>query len=363
MSFQEQSIWFLLALGVLPLLGWWMIRRRRASVRFSSTEPAHQLKPTLKQRLRWLLPAMQLLAIALVIVGMARPRKGREQTQIFSEGIAIEMLVDRSGSMQAMDFKLDGKPVDRLSAVKDVATTFIRGDEQQLAGREADMIGLVSFARFADNVSPMTLDHAYLIDRLEQTDIVTTRDEDGTAIGDAIGLGVERLRSLQETRDKNGQDPIASRVIILLTDGENNVGDLDPLQAAEIAKQLGVRIYTIGVGTTGRAPVPAVDPFTGRKTLQWVNVSIDEETLQKIADATGGQYFRATDTDSLRDIYARIDELEKTKIEERRFAEYRELAIKTIPAGRWTLPPLLLMALGLMGAQVILANTLWRSIP
>jgi Ca-activated chloride channel family protein len=266
--------------------------------------------------------------------------------------------------MQAMDFKLDGKPVDRLEAVKDVATTFIRGDAREhLDGRKADMIGLISFARFADNVSPLTLDHTYLIHQLEQARIVTDRSEDGTAIGDAIGLGVERLRSLQETRDRNGKAPIASRVIILLTDGENNAGDLDPLQAAEIAKQLGVRIYTIGVGTTGRAPVPAIDPFTGQRTLQWVNVSIDEETLRKVADATGGQYFRATDTDSLRDIYAHIDELEKTTIEERRVADYRELAIKTIPAGRWTLPPLLLMALVLMAARVILANTVWRSIP
>lgn len=361
MTWQDPSVWCLWALGVVPLLPWWWLARRRRAVRFSSTDIAGSLKTTFRLRMRWVPYALRLGAIVLLILAVAGPRKGRELTKIYSEGIAIQMLVDRSGSMRAMDFQLAGRPVDRLTAVRDVAEKFIRGGEG-LKGRPNDMIGMISFARYADNVSPLTLDHGYLSSQLQKTEIVTERSEDGTAIGEAIGLGVERLRSLTWQREKDNAPPIKSRILILLTDGENNAGDLDPLAAAQIAKTLGVRIYTIGVGTKGRAPVPVVNPFTDREQVQWVRVSIDEKTLRDVAEATGGKYFRATDTDSLRKIYARIDAMEKTKIDERRFADYRQWAIQPIRAGAFPLPPLVLTAFVLLATELILRNTYLRRI-
>lgn len=365
MTWHYPSVWFLLLLLGIPLIVWRMWARRKwAAVRFSSTQIAGSLPTTLKVRMRWLLPALRITGLVVLIVALARPQKGTERTKIFSEGIAIEMIVDRSGSMRAMDFKIDGKRVDRLSAIKDVAGKFINGDGNKLKGRAHDMVGMVTFARYADNVSPLTLDHSYLIDKLNTTEIVRDRSEDGTAIGEAIGLGVERLRTLKERKSAKGKtQPIKSKVIILLTDGENNQGDLTPRQAAELAKAMGVKIYTIGVGTRGQAPVPVLNPFTGREQLRMMPVNIDEGTLKEIAKTTAGQYFRATDTDSLHEIYATIDKLEKTKIDERRFAEYRELAIKPIPAGTTTLPPLLLVAFALLALEGVLSNTWLRRIP
>ncbi len=365
MTWQYPSVWFLLLLLAIPLVIWRMwVRRKWTAVKFSSTQIAGSLRTTLKVRMRWLLPALRIAGLIVLIVALARPQKGNEKTRIFSEGIAIEMLVDRSGSMRAMDFMIDGKRVDRLRAIKDVAGKFVNGDGGDLKGREHDMVGMVSFARYADNASPLTLDHSYLVDKLNSTEIVNDRNEDGTAIGEAIGLGVERLRTLKERKNADGEiQPIKSKVMILLTDGENNQGDLSPEQAAELAKTMGVKIYTIGIGTRGQAPVPVINPFTGQQQMRMMPVNIDEATLKNIAKTTGGQYFRATDTNSLQKIYETIDQLEKTKIDERRFAEYRELAIKPIKAGAMVFPPLLLVAFVLLGLEGVLANTWLRQIP
>ena len=353
-------LWFLLA---LPFIAWRMMRRRSAAGRFSSVAIAATLKPTWRIRLRWLPGALRLLAVALMIVALARPQEDDSKTTITSDGIAIEMLLDHSGSMQAMDFRLHGQAVDRLTAVKDVAERFVLGEpETDLKGRPSDLVGLIRFARFADQVSPLTLDHGYLAHQLHETQIVTNREEDGTAIGDAIGLGVERIKALQATRKHNDLSPLESKVIILLTDGENNAGDLDPIQAAELAKSLGVRIYTIGVGTEGRAPVPVINRFTGEKEYQYVQVTIDEETLKKIAAATEGHYFRATNTQSLRDIYARINELETTRFEEHTWGDRKELAVQAghFGEGQVEFPALALLALGLLASETILSSLLVR---
>jgi Ca-activated chloride channel family protein len=292
--------------------------------------------------------------------------EGLDKARGFSEGIAIEMLIDHSGSMRAMDFHLQGQRTDRLSAVKAVAEKFVEGDGGALPGRTHDTVGLIAFARYADNICPPTLDHSYLVSKLKQTKVVETRQEDGTAIGEAIGLGIERLRTLKvrEPWQTGGKrHAVKSKVIILLTDGQNNTGDIDPIKAAELAKAMGVKIYTIGVGKAGLAPYPVLDPFTGQTVLRMVRVSIDEKTLRQIAKITGGQYFRATDTDSLRNIYARIDKLEKTKIDDRRFAEYRHWALQPLHLGAIAVPPLLLMALVLLLAECVLANTWLRRIP
>ncbi|RKY28018.1 MAG: aerotolerance regulator BatA [Planctomycetota bacterium] len=367
MTFEYPTVWFLLLLLALPWLIWrlWAARGRGAA-KFSSVEIAGSLHKTLPVRLRWLTPAMRIAAIGLLILAWAGPMEGLEKTRLFSEGIAIEMLIDRSGSMRAMDFSIDGKRLDRLSAVKAVAEKFIEGDGKTLPGRGGDMIGLIAFARYADNISPATLGHEYLVSKLKQLKVVETRQEDGTAIGDAIGLAVERLRTLKirgDSATEGKKHSLKSKVMILLTDGRNNAGDLDPVKAAELARAMGVKIYTIGVGSAGPAPYPVVDPFTGQTMLRRVRIDIDEKTLERIAKITGGRYFRATDTDSLRNIYATIDKLEKTKIQDRRFAEYRHWAVKSVQIGPITAPPLLLMAMVLLLGEGVLANTWLRRIP
>src|SRR5262245_9081798 len=332
------SPWYLLLLLIVPVIGWrlWSSSRTIA-VPFSSTHFAMGLHRTWRQRLAWVPAVLTLAAIVLTVVALARPREGREQTVVDSEGIAIEMVVDLSGSMRAMDFQIGGKHVDRLTAIKNVAGRFIKGDDEsekkkdKLTGRTSDLVGLMSFARFADAVLPPTLDHAFVMDQLNHQQIVIRRQDDGTAIGDAISLGVEKLNRL----DNKKQDKVKSKIMILLTDGENNAGDFDPVQAADLAKTMGIKIYTIGVGTRGAAPVPVSNPFTGRQEIQWMDVDIDEGTLQKIASATGGKYFRATDTETLDAIYREIDRLEKTKVESRHFVDYRELAVQSTNVNGW----------------------------
>ncbi|EAQ78581.1 vWA domain-containing protein [Blastopirellula marina] len=351
------SPWYLLLLLVVPLSAWWLFApRRRSAIRFSSVQLAGQLAPTLRQRLMWLPGALTLTAMVLLIIALARPREGREQAIVENDGIAIEMVVDRSGSMQAMDFQLGDEHVDRLTAIKKVAGDFVTGGDN-LDGRLSDLVGLITFAGYADGVTPPTLDHAFLVSQLNHSQIVTNRSEDGTAIGDAISLAVEKLNALDARR----KEKIQSKIIILLTDGENNAGDLEPIQAAELAQTMGIKVYTIGVGTKGRAPMPVTDMF-GRQSMQWMSVNIDEETLQKVASITGGKYFRATDTDSLAKIYGEIDQLEKTKVETQHFVDYRELAVQSYALGSFALPPLLLIAFVLLLARVVLEQTWLREL-
>ena len=346
-------LWLLL---FVPLLGWRMWRSRETqAISFSSTGFAHAIQSTWRQKLTWLPPALLLLAVAILIVCLAGPRDGRQKTSTSSEGIAIQLLVDRSGSMRAMDFKKQGQPVDRLTAIKDVAGRFVEGDGE-LSGRFHDLVGLVTFAGMATAETPPTLDHNFVVSQLYQAEIVTRRDEDGTAIGDAIGLAVEKLSTLDKTQDKQ----IKSKVAILLTDGENTAGDLDPLQAAELAKMMEIKVYTIGVGTTGRAPIPVRDPFSGRQRMIWDQVHIDEDTLTEIAEITGGKYFRATNTESLEEIYAEIDQLEKTEVESIQFVDYRELAVQSIPWGPRRLMPLAWWAMMALSASLVLKHTLLR---
>ncbi|MEO8269903.1 MAG: VWA domain-containing protein [Aureliella sp.] len=342
---------------LLPLIAWLLFApRRRSAIRFSSLKLAQQLRPTLRQRMAWLPAVLTLAAIVFLVLGIARPREGREQTIAESQGIAIEMVVDRSGSMRAMDFQIDGEHVDRLTAIKKVAGDFVTGDKD-LDGRFSDLVGLITFAGYADGETPPTLDHAFLVAQLNSARIVSNRSEDGTAIGDAISLSVEKLNAL----DARQKEKVKSKVIILLTDGENNAGELEPIQAAELAQTMGIKIYTIGVGTKGEAPVPVTDVF-GRSTVQMMPVNIDEATLEKVASITGGKYFRATDTDSLKAIYGEIDKLEKTNVESQHFVDYRELAVQSYSAGWYSLPPLLLIAFGLLAARLVLQQTWLREL-
>ncbi|MCK6484267.1 MAG: VWA domain-containing protein [Phycisphaerae bacterium] len=356
--------WVLLHLP-LALLVWrpWPRRARSVAVLYSSLDPLCDAPVTWTVRLRRWLPLLRVLAVILLIVCLARPRKGNEQTRVDTEGVAIQIVVDRSGSMQAMDFRIDGQRVNRLEAVKKVVRDFVLGGGGRLRGRHDDLVGLIVFGTYADSLCPLTLGHEFLVETLRQVEVATTREEGATAIGDAIALGVERLRAVEQQRGLRPAQKIKSKIIILLTDGENTAGDIAPLKAAEMAAAFDIRVYTIGAGTRGLAPMPTINPFTGETVLTQARVNIDEETLTKIADATGGKYFRATDTDSLESVYAEIDRLEKTQTEVRRYTEYKEMAIEWVTLGRVTIPPLLPIAFGLVALEVILGSTVLRKAP
>ena len=340
----------------LALLPWWRFfdGRMRGSIRYSSIDLLAACTGGVWQRFRFVPTLLRTLAIASLVVCLARPGKADEETRVFVEGVAIQMLVDRSSSMQAIDFSIAGRPVDRLTAVKSVAKDFIAGGEG-LPGRPNDLVGLISFAGFADSLCPLTLDHDHVLGALASIRLAERPEEDGTAIGDAIALSVERLRDLEDRKE------IKSRIMILLTDGENTAGDLEPAVAAEIAKAYGIKIYTIGVGTRGFAKVPV--QFMGRTVYRDVPVSIDEETLREVARTTGGEYFRATDTDSLVRIYETIDELEKTRTEQRRYRQFDDFATDAFRFAGVSMPPLLVVPLVLLALDLLLSGTRLRRLP
>ena len=293
---------FLYGLIVLPLLVAWYLRRSAedtADLRYSSLRPFADLRPTFKERLHHLPFVLRLVVIACLIIALARPQTSASGENVYTEGIDIVLLLDISGSMLAEDFS-----PNRIEAAKSVAQDFVDG-------RQHDRIGLVIFAGQSFTQCPMTLDYHVLKNLLRQ--VKPGMVEDGTAIGMAIAQGVNRLK---DSKAK-------SKVMILLTDGVNNRGEIDPLTAAQIAQTFNIRIYTIGVGTIGEAPYPVQTPFGIR--YQNMPVDVDEKTLQQIASMTDGEYFRATNNKTLRQIYTEIDKLEKTRIEVTQYQLHTEL--------------------------------------
>lgn len=322
-------------------------------MRFSSTRNVIHAGVSLRQKLAWVPTGLRVAALVLLAVAMARPQQGRERVRDVSKGIAIEMVVDRSSSMRAeMDF--DGERVNRLDAVKRVFEEFVHGNGDELKGRTNDLVGMVAFARYADTLCPLTLAHGALSRFLETVKLVTLRSEDGTAIGDAVALAAARLKTAEETLARQSGDDdqryqIKSKIIILLTDGQNNRGKRSPLEAAELAKEWGIKIYTIGVG--GQDAVTTIQtPFGAYKMA--AGPGVDESTLKAMAEKTGGMYRLATDAESLRAIYETIDRMEKTKIETVRYVDYRELFV-----------PFALAALAMLGIEAVLSATLFRRIP
>jgi Ca-activated chloride channel family protein len=298
-----ELLWLLL---LLPLLAYLHGRRGAGpALLFSSTSVASSLAAARKVRPGRAQLLLRLAMLWLLILGLARPQLGSSTTEIEASGIDILLAVDVSGSMEAMDFTLGGKPANRLEVVKKVVDEFI---EQ----RPNDRVGLLAFAGRPYLVSPLTLDHSWLRKRLESLEIGMV--EDGTAIGSAIGSGTNRLRDRESK----------SRIIILLTDGMNNAGRIPPLIAAEAAETLSIKVYTIGAGTRGEAPMPVTDSF-GRRRLIRAKVDIDEKTLREVAETTGAIYFRATDTASLTKIYNEINSMETTTRTIKKFENYREL--------------------------------------
>ena len=317
------------------------------------------LPRSLRSKTAWLPALLRTIAIILLIVCIARPQKRFEKIQQKADGVAIELVIDRSSSMNAHDFTIDGRAVDRLTAVRRVAGDFI-GGMGSLHGRSGDLIGLVTFAGFADSNCPMTFDHEFLVtDVLDSVEIVDERSEDGTAIGDALALAVERLSSLDERVKSESGSNIQSKVIILLTDGENNRGDISPLTAADMAAAMSITVYTIGAGTDGWAPYPVIDIF-GRTTMRNQRVEIDEETLQAIAATAGGKYFRATDTASLEEIYAAIDEMERTEITQRTYVNHVDMAVQSVNIAGFELPPLLFVCFLSLITSVFLRSSSYR---
>lgn len=325
--------WVLLFLLVLPLLAWLHGKRGSApAVVFSSLQPLRAIGTPRKSRAGAILLSLMLLALALFIIALARPREGKTLSQVQASGIDIMLAIDVSRSMLAEDFTIGSERANRLEAVKQVTQKFIEG-------RPNDRIGIVAFAGKPYLVSPLTLDHDWLLQNLERIRIGLV--EDGTAIGSAIASCTNRLKEKESK----------SKIVVLLTDGDNNAGKITPPTAAEAAKALGVKVYTIGAGTRGYAPIPVQDPF-GRVVYRNIKVEVDEATLKQIASIANGQFYRATDSKSLTQIFEQIDKLEKSTVELSRYTQFRDLFVWFAASG-----------FALLALQIVLGQTLLRRVP
>jgi Ca-activated chloride channel family protein len=323
---------FLVFLILIPLLTIYYWKRGQGltgKVKFSTVKHMKNLPISWRQRMRKNIYVLRLIILSMIIIGLARPQSGTRKQEITTEGIDIMLALDVSSSMLAEDFK----PKNRIAAAKAVAEEFIQG-------RTNDRIGLIVFAGEAFTQCPLTLDYGVLIDLLSKVEVAPS-DWDGTAIGNGIATSVMRLK---DSKAK-------SKVIILLTDGRNNAGEINPITAAQVAQTFDIRVYTIGAGTRGSALYPVDDPVFGRRYVS-MPVEIDEALLQNIAGKTNGQYFRATNTEKLRSIYHEINEMEKTKIQVKEFTKYKELYVNYAGAG-----------LALLLLEILLLNTWLRKLP
>ena len=326
--------YFLLLLLLLPLLAW--LKGKRGSppaFLYSSVKLVEGLTNVRRSRAGNFLAALRWLTLAIFIFALAQPRLSKSTTEVKASGIDIVCALDLSGSMISEDFVVNGERVNRVNMAKSVLKDFI--DK-----RPNDRIGLVVFAAQAFIATPLTLDHDYLQENLARLEIGTI-NSDATAIGDALTTAVNRLRDLKSK----------SKIIILATDGQNNSGKIEPLLAADAAAALGVKIYTVGIGEQGSAPMPV---FMGGQKVGYQNVpvDVDEDTLQKIADKTGGRYYRADNAEKFQQIYAEIDKLEKTEATISKYTEYKELFAWFVAGG------LLLLLI-----EIILAQTIFRKLP
>jgi Ca-activated chloride channel homolog len=315
-------LWLLLLLPAIGYYLWWRRKKMTVMLQFSSLRIFEKIPKTVRERMRHIPMGLRLTAIALFIIALARPQSVSDKQNISTEGIDIVLELDISGSMMAEDFN-----PNRIEAAKQVASEFIDG-------RSNDRIGLVVFSAESFTQCPLTTDYPVLKNLLR--DVKNGMIADGTAIGLAIANGVNRLK---ESKAK-------SKVTILLTDGVNNRGEIDPITAARIATTYGIRIYTVGVGAQGEAPYPVQTPFGIRR--QMVPVDLDEKVLTQVADMTGGKYYRATDNRKLKAIYKEIDQLERTKIEITAYKRYSELY------GQWLLAGLIAVLLEVMLVSILL---------
>ncbi len=322
--------WFLLLLALLPLLAWWRGKRgQQAAFLYSSVQLVKSVANLRRSRAGQFLAAIRWLTLGLFIVGLARPQLIESEASVKASGVDIVVALDLSGSMESEDFELRGERVNRLVIAKDVLKKFIDR-------RPSDRIGLVAFAGKPYIATPLTLDHDFLEQNIDRLQLHTI--EDGTAIGSGLAAAVNRLRDIESK----------SKIVILMTDGQNNAGKIPPLTAAEAAEALKIKVYTIGVGIRGTAPMPRTDLF-GRKRYVQVPVDIDEETLKAIADKTGGKYYRADSSETLKAIYDQIDKMETTEREMKKYVRVEEL----FP---WAVIP----GFGLLLLEILLSHTIWR---
>ena len=325
-----------LVLILIPLLlvfFWYEYRRREGtSFRFSTLSLMRQVGSTWRVRWSFLPWVLRGMALVLLLIALAGPQRLLAESKLASEGIDIVLALDVSGSMSAEDYVIDGHRISRLDIIKSTVENFIKQ-------RTNDRMGLIVFGSQAYTVCPLTMDHEWLLENLHQIRIGVI--EDATAIGSGIATSLLRLKNSKAK----------TRIIVLLTDGANNSGKIQPLDAAKLAQSMGIKVYTIGAGTTGIVPFPVVDEF-GNKHYEQAQFDFDEDTLKKIADMTGAKYYRAADTDSLQRCYADIDKLEKTKIVEKGYRQYEPLFWYYVDA-----------ALILLAFEIILTNTIFLKIP
>ena len=328
--FRFEDPWLLLTLVLIPIL---IIRERSIAntIDYSSLSSLKAVNQYHYKVLALTPTILKFIAITLFIIAFARPQEGSKRTEILSQGVDIILAIDTSGSMQALDFKKNDDQVTRLSVVKDVITEFVKH-------REMDRMGMVVFGANAFTQCPLTLDQSILLSFIDKLKIGMAGD--ATAIGSAIGISAKRLKDLKSK----------SKIIILLTDGRNNSGAISPIQAAEIAKSLGIKIYTIGVGKRGKAPF-LVDSIFGKRLI-YQDVDIDEKVLNKISQMTEGKYFRATDLKSLKNIYKQIDLLEKSEVKILDHSKYKELF------HYFLIPGLFLLLI-----EIICSNSFLRRLP
>ena len=347
--------------ALLPLLRW-QLAQRRPGRRFSSSTLALAAAPSLRRRLLWLPSALLSAALLLLVVALARPQQGLERVVDVNRGVAIELVVDRSGSMGELMTRADGSQASRLQVVKEMAGLFVSGDGQALAGRSNDLVGLVTFARYPDTVMPLTLSHDSVAGFLDSVRLVTQRQEDGTALGDALALAAARLRRAEEElsqraatdRPAGGADAvrgtayeIKSKVIVVLTDGRNNVGSRAPLQAAQLAAEWGIKIYAIGIGNAAAGGGDSLF-----RALTQRAASLDMPTLEALAEATGGLAREVTDANALREVYREIDRLEKSEVQAVRYLSRRERFV-----------PLVIAALALLVVAALIEGAVLRRSP
>ena len=369
----SQPLWLLLLIP-LGMAAWYTVRRRRQpAILYSSVDLLGQLPRTWALRVKRLLPWTRIVAMVLIALALARPQRGEEQSRVQTEGIAIQMCLDCSGSMAERDFQIEGEWVNRIEAVKGVFRDFVSGTGE-LPGRRDDRIGLIAFGGYAIDKCPLTLDHGALLDVLETVKIPPSlKDEQGrlhpllegltreqlsqlarqgilqrleerqaTAIGDAVSRAVDQLKEVDSR----------SKVIILLSDGRQTAGVVAPEKAAEAARAKGVKVYTIGVGRTAADMTVREDFFSLQVLARGRGSELDEATLKMIGEKTGGKYFHAKDTETLAEVYAEIDRMEKTETQQQRFTRYRERY------GGW-----LFAAVGLLLLEVSLVSTRFRTLP
>ena len=329
--FQFEDPWLLLFMLMLPYMALKGKKKQQATINYSTIGTLQSIRTAQVDFFSALPLILRILSVMLLILALARPQEGHKSQEILSVGVDIMLALDTSGSMQALDFIKNEKRDTRLAMVKDVVSKFIEN-------RPNDRIGMVVFGSEAYTQCPLTLDQGILQSFLSKLDIGMAGDS--TAIGSAVGIAVKRLKDLESD----------SKVIILLTDGRNNAGSLPPVQAAQTAKAFGIKIHTIGVGTHGKAPFLVNSIFGQRYVYQ--EVDIDENTLKEISNLTGGQYFRATDLESLKSIYKQIDQMEKSEVKVLDHSEYTELF-------HYFLIPGILLLL----TEIILSNSILRRIP